>query len=263
MQPTDIVAVNGDGVTGDEGRANWYPDPLGRYDHRFHNGRAWTADVSRGGVRFVDPLGVTTPPAPPPNDARATAALVLGVIGVTLAWIPFLFVAGVVCAIVAIVLGLVARRGPAHDPRAFALAGVVTGGAALALAVAGVVLTVKTIHAIRDYTDPPAHQVALMGCEIVDGAIHVGGTLRNDGSRASSYRVEVLVSSPTLRDRTVVLTTDDVAPGETAELAGSSASRSPASSTSGDESDTTTATCVVHDVTGPLPFGIDVNFGTG
>ncbi|MGA0270730.1 MAG: DUF2510 domain-containing protein, partial [Ilumatobacteraceae bacterium] len=40
----------------------WYPDPLGRYDHRWFNGTSWTADVSTDGVRQVDPLGITSPP---------------------------------------------------------------------------------------------------------------------------------------------------------------------------------------------------------
>ncbi len=40
----------------------WYPDPLGRYDHRWFNGTSWTADVSTDGARHVDPLGITSPP---------------------------------------------------------------------------------------------------------------------------------------------------------------------------------------------------------
>lgn len=39
----------------------WYPDPLGRYDHRWFNGTSWTADVSSNGARHVDPRGSDAP----------------------------------------------------------------------------------------------------------------------------------------------------------------------------------------------------------
>ena len=34
----------------------WWPDPFGRHEVRWWDGRAWTADVSDGGVRSVDPV---------------------------------------------------------------------------------------------------------------------------------------------------------------------------------------------------------------
>lgn len=40
----------------------WYTDPMGRFDHRYWNGTAWTDSVSRGGIQHEDP--VQSPPEP-------------------------------------------------------------------------------------------------------------------------------------------------------------------------------------------------------
>ena len=34
----------------------WYPDPYGRFDHRWFDGERWTGDVANDGVRRVDPI---------------------------------------------------------------------------------------------------------------------------------------------------------------------------------------------------------------
>jgi hypothetical protein len=34
----------------------WYPDPTGRFDHRYWNGSAWTLHASRAGESVIDPL---------------------------------------------------------------------------------------------------------------------------------------------------------------------------------------------------------------
>src|SRR3712207_1204645 len=36
------------------GHANWYPDPLGRFESRYWNGAVWTAHVATRGVQGVD-----------------------------------------------------------------------------------------------------------------------------------------------------------------------------------------------------------------
>ena len=42
--------------------ANWYPDPSGRTDARYWDGRMWTAHVVRDGAAALDPLdGVQQP----------------------------------------------------------------------------------------------------------------------------------------------------------------------------------------------------------
>ena len=41
--------------------ANWYADPLGRYEMRYHNGERWTSRVSSAGTAITDP-------EPPPSE---------------------------------------------------------------------------------------------------------------------------------------------------------------------------------------------------
>ncbi len=48
---------------------DWYPDPFGRFDHRWHDGTGWTATVSRAGEQLTDPQGVA--PGHTPTSARA------------------------------------------------------------------------------------------------------------------------------------------------------------------------------------------------
>lgn len=33
----------------------WYPDPSGRYEHRYWDGNVWTPNVSHDGSTFLDP----------------------------------------------------------------------------------------------------------------------------------------------------------------------------------------------------------------
>lgn len=41
----------------DEGTVpDWYPDPLGRFEHRYHDGTRWTEHVSRDGEAAEDPI---------------------------------------------------------------------------------------------------------------------------------------------------------------------------------------------------------------
>lgn len=49
--------------------ADWYVDPLGRYEGRFFDGEQWTDQVSEGGRRAVDP------DFPPADGAGATGAV--------------------------------------------------------------------------------------------------------------------------------------------------------------------------------------------
>lgn len=46
--------------------AAWYPDPGGRHQHRYWDGRVWTATVADDGVAGTDPL----PPPPPVTDVE-------------------------------------------------------------------------------------------------------------------------------------------------------------------------------------------------
>ena len=53
----------------EQSQAGWFPDPFGRYEHRFWDGHRWTEHVGSAGVQTVDePVPSPPPPAlaPPP-----------------------------------------------------------------------------------------------------------------------------------------------------------------------------------------------------
>ena len=223
----------------------WHPDPTARFELRYFNGETWTADVSVAGQRLIDPLG-----APGRHrDGRATAAMVLGIVGVFTAWMPFLFVIGAVCAVLGIVFGTIVlrRRG---DSRGFALTGVLTGVAGLLLVVLGIVTTRAITNALDDFVDEPRAIVDVDRCVAADGSVTIAGTIENLGDRSSDYRIVVRVGPlPAIGER-VVIEVDDVRPGSPfpfQALADLDALVSPSD-----------VICEVVDVTGPPPFGLDI-----
>jgi Protein of unknown function (DUF2510) len=225
-------------------RVGWHSDPTSRYELRYFNGETWTADVSAAGRRFVDPLG--TPGRL--RDGRATAAMVLGIVGVLVAWVPYVFVVGAVCAVLAIVFGTIVLRHHA-DPRGFAITGVVTGVAGLLLVALGVVTTRAITNAVDRYIDEPPADVQLERCAAGDGGAVMEGTIENLGDRASDYRIVVRVGlQPSVRRR-VVIEVDDVRAG-TVESFRATTDLDPLGSRAA-------VTCEVVDITGPLPLGVD------
>jgi hypothetical protein len=46
---------------GEQYAANWYADPTGRHQLRYHNGTAWTEHVSDNGQQSTDPVEATSP----------------------------------------------------------------------------------------------------------------------------------------------------------------------------------------------------------
>ena len=64
----------------------WYPDPMGRFEVRYHDGAQWTAHVATGGVTYSDPIPAPQgfaggqQPAPPPG-LTATAPFTDGAPG--------------------------------------------------------------------------------------------------------------------------------------------------------------------------------------
>jgi hypothetical protein len=228
-------------------RADWYPDPTNRFEFRYHNGQSWTADVSLHGVRYVDPVADSGRSADH-RDRLATAAMVLGIVGICLSWTPVFFVVGVVAALLALVFGIVARRRTPRDTRGFAGVGILTGAGGIVLAGVGVWTTWLVVDAVDDYLDPPPSVVTL-GCFVDDGVLRVEGSLRNVGSADGDYRVVVRVPSAGLSDRDVVIDVGEVAAGATADFA----ERLAGTASVFEPSD-----CEVVQVTGPLPLGIDL-----
>ena len=52
---SEVGAVGAVGVSQVQG-PGWFPDPIGRYQHRYWSGSAWTEQVSSDGTVFVDSL---------------------------------------------------------------------------------------------------------------------------------------------------------------------------------------------------------------
>lgn len=111
----------------------------------------------------ADPLGLQSasetgtqpeyaPPAYAPNQSAgayaepgatgprgfAIAALVLGIAGLVLVWLPFLAVVALPAAIVGLILGIVAMRK--GQPKGFALTGVILSGVAILISVISMVV---------------------------------------------------------------------------------------------------------------------------
>ena len=230
---------------------SWQPDPAGRFEFRWFNGQGFTADVATGGIRSIDPMAVPPPGARPPSLSRTMAitSLVAGIIGLSLSWMPFLVVLGVLSAFVAVATGLVAMRrigqGRADGPRA-ALAGAATGVIALFASSIGLDNTRSVANDIERYTNTGAFTIDIADCRL-DGTTAVAtGTIANDNpSLMRSYIVRVSFSEG--RDELAVVRAelDDVAAGDTASFTVTSFVGA---------IDPSRLDCAVESVTGPLPF---------
>ncbi len=241
-------------------RPGWYADPLRRFELRYYNGSAWTADVSNGGDRFVDPNGIEVGPSGTVATARtagrgtntpATAAMVLGIIAVTIAWLPFIVVFGAIAAVLALAFGTVGVRRARPDGvgKSRAVVGLVTGASALLVTALGVVLTVIVLDVYDAYLNPGPNETAITSCEVIGSRATATGSLTNLGDDTADFSVLVgFVRTDTDNpDRTSRAILDDVEPGETAEF-------EVARQVELDEVD-----CIVIEVTGPVPFGLAVD----
>jgi len=240
--------------------SGWYPDPMGRFEYRYHNGEAWTADVATGGRRYVDPLdgsraqpaygGPGTPQGPTFRKAGngiALAGMVCGIVGLTISWLPVLGVLGIIAAIVGLCLSIAGLRRSREtgERRAFAVTGIVTSAIGLVLGIVGIVLTVVVLQAVARFDSPGANDARLESCSVDDGYLVAEGTIENQSSTSRDYTVLVRLTAGERHHVAV----DDVAAGDTASF--SVRSDSPRF----DESDTDT--CDLIRVFGPIPFGLD------
>jgi Protein of unknown function (DUF2510) len=236
----------------------WFPDPLGRFEYRYFNGREWTADVSRGGQVAVDPNGArptpapaihTEAPAPTPGRGFAVAALVTGIGALLTAWVPIVVVVGFALAVLAVVFGAIARRraAAAGAPRSMSTTGLVLGIVGLLLVPVGVVLSVVVMREVVAYIEPGPHSITSDGpCSIEAGTVIFTGTITNLDDRDRGYTIVVRVRLDDRGSELRNVEVDDVAPGSTAPWR-------MVSLTTAD-----TATCVIDQVYGPLPFGLPV-----
>jgi hypothetical protein len=234
--------------------AGWYADPTGRYEHRYYNGRAWTADVSAGGQRFVDPLGLRgrdQPDARSANSAAGTAAMVLGIVAISIAWMPFVVVLGAIAALLALVFGWIGlrRARDSGGSRSFAVVGLATGASALVAATVGVLLTMVVLDVYDDYLNPQPHTIAVTECELQGSRATMAGVLSNTGDRTADYSVLIGFVRPGTDNahRSERVSVDDVEPGADAPFTAQS------------QVDLDAIDCVILDVNGPLPFGVAVD----
>ena len=233
------------------GPAGWHPDPVGRYEYRYYNGTQWTADVSVGGQRFVDPAGVPTwaPMQVAPRRGLAVASFVVGLVALAGALVPFVFVVALVAAVVAIVFGVLglraAKRHQGHG-RGFAITGLVLSSIALPMCLIGFAFTRAVLREIDQYADPGPYTVELTKCEVSGSApLSMEGTIRNDDDVVHTYTLDLeFVFANGGSDLQSVAVTD-VQPGDTETF------RSTAL-VFGD-GDTQ---CRVANVWGPPPFGL-------
>lgn len=246
----------------------WYPDPTGRFEHRYHNGTTWTGDVANDGHRRVDTAGAGPAPAADPWPANpsarvggpgdsggpalgnpsATAALVLGIVGVTLGWLPYLAYLMIPVVGVGGLLALRARRLARISGvgSARATAGLVLAPIGLVVVIGGVVFTSWMTDAIRRYDRPASHAAAVTTCAVDGTRLVAEGTLTNDSARTASFtiRLEMIVGGI---ERRRLIELDDLTAGETATWRASART----------EADGDTPTCTIVDVHGPLPLGVD------
>lgn len=228
--------------------AGWFPDPLDRYEHRYFNGATWTADVSNLGQRLVDPLG-TGPgysrAGPQAGNGIATAALTCGIVGMLIAWIPFIVIIGIVLGILALVFGIkgLRRSESIGSGRGPAIVGIVTGGLTLLIAVVGVVFSVLMFRAVTDFMEPGTVATDVTACRLDGRNATAEGTLTNESRSVRDYTLFV-----TIDEEVDIITFDDVSAGETVEWVARIRTRALI--------DDCRATVVVQ---GPFPFGIEMD----
>lgn len=237
--------------------AGWYPDPTGRFEHRYHNGTTWTADVAADGRRFVDPLvasrgvGRPRPASASSPNGLATGGMVCGIVGLAISWIPFLTFAGVVTSIVGLILAIVGlrRTRPDGNRRASAITGIVTGGAGILMSGFGIWLTFAITRAVDAYESPQPNESELTSCRAVGRDVVAAGRVSNLGDDAQTYTVIVELERGPGRSRVQRAIVEDLAPG--------------AEATFTVDADlgavVVEPTCDIRSVRGPPPFGLDID----
>jgi hypothetical protein len=174
--------------------------------------------------------------------------MVLGIVAVAIAWIPFVVAVGAIAALLALVFGIVAirRSGPSGAGRNRAVVGVITGASGLLAAALGAVLTFVVLDVYDAYLNPPPHSTVITSCEVVGSRAIATGRLENLGEETSDFSVLVGFVRPGTDNphRTARVTLDNVD-------AGSSAPFDAERQVELDDVD-----CIVVEVTGPLPFGL-------
>lgn len=181
--------------------------------------------------------------------------MVFGIIALVIAWIPFVGLVGLGLGIAALVIGLRARRRT-DTAAGKATAGLVMGSIGIALGVVGIVLSVIVVREVRDFLDPPRHNVTASGCTVTNGLATVNGTLTNESNNTASFTVFVTASVDTSDTRSIrrdsdlvdVIEIDQIRPDEVAPWQASFAVGSGP-----------TDCYAIYDVYGAFPFGVPID----
>lgn len=194
--------------------AGWYPDPAGRFDHRYHDGTRWTDIVARAGVTGTDPAGAADLPppeaapsgAPPPSPPGAPDAASADGLPTFVSQLeharerPVAQLDGALAAAagVLVAFGLLAIGAG----RNLSTGGLI--GAALVLLAGGYVLAYSPLRALL----PAATALVATGIVVLPLAVFRGAT--DDGKLAGPLAVMTLLAAvayaaPLLRGRPFLL----------------------------------------------------------
>ena len=115
-------------------------------------------------------------------------------------------------------------------------------------------LSAAVLGVVDRYQNPPAHSIAVTACAVDDSTsptLRVAGTITNTDDHAGAYRIRVEAATGGGRREQLVFEVDSVQPGDSAQF-----DRTEPLAAS--DTDGTAPQCRVIDVTGPLPFGLDI-----
>jgi hypothetical protein len=242
----------------DVGPAGWFPDPYQRFELRYFNGQRWTGDVSMQGRQMVDARGTagwspgddaSPRSGPEPSRALAVAAFITSLCAAATGWIPLVFTASALAAVVGFVLGVVALgRARRQDGfgRDFAAWAVALAVAAVPICVAGFFFTRYVVQQVDHYDDPGSYTVTHGNCTASAGTATFDGTITNNDDAEHSYELTIVYSTGLAEVGRQYVDVDDVQPGATAHWTNTDK----LSTTSND------VTCDVTAVHGPPPFGV-------
>lgn len=178
-------------------------------------------------------------------------AMIFGLTGLVLAWVPFVFIVAGLGAIAAVVLGIVVLRRIAANRaggRGMAVTGIVAGVAALGLCVVGFVFTRAVVREITEFTDPGPVDTQVSTCTAEGVTVTITGTIDNRDDQSHDYVMVIRIDDRNGYQATAHVAVDDVAAGEHRVWSSTRFVRG---------LDPGTVACDLREVNGPYPFDID------
>ncbi len=183
---------------------------------------------------WYPPEGQTLPPSAPQgagpqrmSNGMATAALVLGIIGVVCGIIPLLFFVSLPLGVLGLVLGILGRRKATKSNisgKGTALAGAILGAIALVLGIIGVVVVVNAVDEVDNIFDElggeadPDHYEVTIDCGEDDlGDVLPSGEITNTSDEVRGFQIEIEILDGDVRLDGTSTFVEDLDPGQTSE----------------------------------------------